>query len=739
MKSGFIGLLLSSVFFAPLAVAAPPANMTCHAPKPLPHGTLVLRHVIPQTDNVEIPAELADLTGSGIAELVQPGSRGALFELATVSARERVGADGYRTRATLAFPGERILAVKTVDGSLVGIDEPRVVLVASMVPQAPSSMRLRYVRGSNWKIERECDLESPVAYARFAEVTAGGEPALYVLDQTGISLYSPVSGSLIRTIDLYGRQFAIGQLDADAAMEIVAEGTPGVVVDAVSGDVEDSYAPGFGRRIAMGRAIGGGHWIATTAPASQVVTIYSTAPVAATWTIPQQVWTSEPRQLAAYDANGDGADDLLVGGRFVVGPLQSALEVRFYDIATQAVIGAEPLQPYGDLTNLTAVTGRSQGSPEVAVTFAGYTPGYTLATFTHPFGTPDGGEQNWAQDGPFSAFAADDFNGDSLDDIAYGGPYNSGPALGGPLHVLAGADWSSVWSMPTAHSIYTRFPQMHDLGSVRSPYGPGRLLITSGMSWYGSLAAIDGVDHSLRWIVGNVNGTPQPMGFREAQRLAVGDTDGDGDEEILVAANSTESLHYPGFRLHLFDTMGTEFWRSQVLPAQGEVNALKLFSAGEGRAALALVSTNVSTLAFELPGEAPVWTVADAALGAHRLQAGGYAILHGDCSVERLDAERQRLWRKPVQVDCNAIHEPIPGAPLLVATGRTVRWIDADSGAQVGVSAQLMPRIASGNRWTVVPAADERHVVVTAGGNWGLMEAQVAVPSADTIFVDTLE
>jgi hypothetical protein len=156
-------------------------------------------------------------------------------------------------------------------------------------------------------------------------------------------------------------------------------------------------------------------------------------------------------------------------------------------------------------------------------------------------------------------------------------------------------------------------------------------------------------------------------------------------------------------------------------------------------------------VAFELPGQTPLWEIAGSAVGVHPLHAGGYAVLHGDCSIQRLDANRQSLWRRPSGARaCTAIHEPVPGGPLLVATGSTdgylidttpttLRWVNAENGAPVGISARLMPSFASGNRWKVVPTVNAQSVLVTAGGSWGLMEAEILVPPADVIFTTTWE
>jgi hypothetical protein len=271
MKSALKTLLLSATVLSSVASASSAGALSCHVPEPLGRGTIIRRFHIPQTSDARVAPDFADLTGSGVVELVQPGLRGGLYELATVSARQRAADDTYRTRATLAFPGEHLLAVKVVQGSLVAIDAPTVVLVATKPPFG--GIRLRYVRGDDWDVERLCELGGSFGLAQFAEVTAGGDPALYLRGNTDVSIYS-VNGSLMGSIDAPGvGGFAVGQLDADAAMEVVVEGTPGRIVDAVSGTVEVNHPPGFGRDVAIGRSGTGGHWLAAKAPLSNDVTL----------------------------------------------------------------------------------------------------------------------------------------------------------------------------------------------------------------------------------------------------------------------------------------------------------------------------------------------------------------------------------------------------------------------------------------------------------------------------------
>lgn len=741
MKTATKALLLTATLICPLATAG---SLNCHAPPPLPHGTVIRHFDVPQTANTAVAPDFADLTGTGVAELVQPGQREEAWGLATVSARERIAGNRYRTRATLPIPYEQIWAVKTIAGNLVGIDAPAVVLVASV---GWGHTWLRYVRGDTWQVERICDFGGS-GIARIAEIVEGGDPALYIGDDTSITVYSVIDGSLIRTIPVPGfSPFAVGQLDADPAMEVVGSGTPGLIADAVSGAIEATHAPGFGRELAIGRSAGGGHWLAASSTSSPAVNLFTTNPLVPTWTIPESGFSTNPRKLAVHDADGDGTDDLLVAGEFLLIPTQLAYEVRSYDVNAQIVRRAEPLERFGMISYLAALPARQPGIPEVAATYSNQFPQSDLATFTHPFGDPANGEENWQQYGPFSALAEGDADGNTSREFVYSGTQNE-RSSGGRLHVVSNSDWSVLWEMPTAYvPDYANFPQTFDVATIDSPYGPGQLLILSGHSTYGSLVAVDGTTHALRWKFGTVSGQPMPLGYRTANRMAVGDVDGDGQQEILVGASDSGAPDYPGSRLHLISPTGDELWNSDALTAHRDVNALRLLSGGNGRMPLALLSTNTGTLAFELPGRAPAWEVAGAALGIQPLQAGGFAILHTDCSIQRLDAQHQSLWRsRPVAISCTAIHEPIPGGPLLVSTGdgygtspMKLRWLSAASGVQVGVSDSLMAQFASGNRWKVVPESDSTKVVVTAGGTWGLMQVEVPVPAEDVIFMDVFE
>src|SRR5690606_22355222 len=118
----------------------------------------------------------------------------------------------------------------------------------------------------------------------------------------------------------------LAQLDADAALEIVAAATPGVVIDGATQAIDWSWPAGFGAYLAPGHFQPGGGVQFVAAETWFRFTVFQSAPWQALW----QAELGDIEAIHAVDLDGDGIDEIIEGdGQWG--------DVHVYDSATQSV------------------------------------------------------------------------------------------------------------------------------------------------------------------------------------------------------------------------------------------------------------------------------------------------------------------------------------------------------------------------------------------------------------------
>ncbi len=320
-----------------------------------------------------------DLDGDGALELIGANGNGPFVlrwsggRLVTSwQAPFRLGPAGTST-----YAGEISLAVEAVDTDGDGLAELFSGAQSELVALDGRTRRL-VARAAAGATERWQACEA-------ADVDGDERPELACLVSTDTSSFG-TSGRLVlldaatlavefETATLpVGRSLAVGNVDGDAALEIVTSG--GFVWDGASHRNEWAYAPGFGSQVEIGRLTAGG--------AAQIVGAfplrgYSAALKTPLWEFPSPGYGLPSGGFALRDLDGDGADELLFPPSYYSGQLVAYR----WSAAAAALVQAFSATPGGTYSSAsTVVVADLDGDGGLEAAWdggTGSTPGVTVA------------------------------------------------------------------------------------------------------------------------------------------------------------------------------------------------------------------------------------------------------------------------------------------------------------------------------------------------------------------------
>jgi hypothetical protein len=700
-----------------------------------PSGALAMQHFVAPAAPLPgaVGFSLATLQDGEAPELIaggyqfadgDPGYRpsfGVLF------ARESIGGSAYRIRAALPFDREFFVYVAPIDGTLFGVDPHAVIAITR--PRDYDETHVSLIDGAAWSVLGRCSLPVAAAASTIAPDRNGGPSRLYVQDASAIHVYSLPDLDEVRTLtDAGGTGFAIAQLDGDDAEEIVLAGTPGRVIDAISGATEWSYAGGFGDKVVAGRFDIGGHdgflardWLG--------VHVFSGAPWSLLWTIPQKEFPSYAQQMVAADVDNDDRDEIAVAQWYLQGA-QSVQSVRIFDASTQALVHEDAEPPFPDIVSL-AMLRNDAGTTQV-VESLDYMPDLRV----HAYGAPDAAWTDTGESGPF-AFAEGAFGSGVRPSLVYGG--RTGQFRAPLLHVIDREQWIQTGeSPPNGDPAAIPIWETLDLATVHANTEPVDRLAIGGKKWWGSVATVQpAIGWTLDWQIGDEQSSNDaPLGMRTVERLAAYDVNGDGVDDALVGAGEYGGSEY-GIMVAAFDgTDGAMLWES---PALGGLypHVADLEIARRSSGDLLLVAGSEALRAFNPVTGALLHTVAGATSAVTATSEGLIVAGSPDGTIRAFNPSWKLVWKRKVPAFVSAIAQPAPGLPILVVAASHIRWLDANSDQLALLSAPS--GLAAANRWSLTYDDATRIVHVVAASNAGLYELTLAAPREDGIFNDGLD
>jgi len=283
------------------------------------------------------------------------------------------------------------------------------------------------------------------------ELVASTATDLIVLDAETLTTKTTWAG-------LGGSELALGQLDDDAALEVVVAGSTGRVIDGESGNVEWTYTAGFGRRVHLANldddsqleiiSVNSWYGIVGLDPTS-----YS--PI---WEIKtdQDIATS-----ALADINSDGVPELLVGdGQWG--------KIRAYDLKTRLATIAIPNPEHG-VAGIAVGDFDNDGTVDL-VWSAGHTSSGKDIMAVSDSRTAALKWQSEDIVGPYSQLATGDVDGDGKLEIVFASSRSNSGYSGGTIYVLDAETLSVKWkSDPDVFEFGA--PRLHQLrlANLRQP------------------------------------------------------------------------------------------------------------------------------------------------------------------------------------------------------------------------------------------------------------------------------
>lgn len=365
----------------------------------------------------------------------------------------------------------------------------------------------------------------------------GGATSILVLDAATLTLEARINQTGL------GSSMAVGNVDADAALEIVAAG--GFVYDGASLANQWAYGPQFGTVVDTGDINGDGvrEIVATSTVSGVAVRAFDAVARAVRADIPTGSCCSYPADMRVGDLDGDGRAEVVSGSNFTDG-----VTVWKFDTGTQTFSSIASLasQDY-EVTGVAIGNVDGDSNPEIVWGTGVAHSGQDILVVSQ-FTAPTTLALEWKSTTP-----------GQLD----------GPFYGGQL-ARTGATSSRITFVSQ---------------STASGYGGPRLLLID--------PATGGT---------TISGELMP-GFNSASVIDVTDTDADGLDEVLFSAVGS----YPNWSYNSYDlaSAATE-WSSPASFASAWAMAHADFT-GDGRADLVSLGSDGRVTVFDVAQSTVIW------------------------------------------------------------------------------------------------------------------------------------
>lgn len=503
-----------------------------------------------RVDPIQLPAgggfAIADVDGDGKEDAVFVGRADVpvLFVLGATSNGD------YQIKSS-----QRVVN----DGSYIGVSAASVQGEQRIVT-ASRNGRARLYGG--WPLTERANLSIAAdgIYAQVGDVDGDGRDDLLVLRHQELLRYDLQSGALTGSAAVPTCwTFALAQLDADSALEIVlACDEQGKVVDGATFATDWDYLDSFGIHLAAGRFATNTEmrWFGGSASS---YTLFRAEPWSPLWT--GTLTTGLILSMTRADIEGAGRDVLILASTGAIQVLDPRTEQSISHIVTNQ----------GSAWSVTG--GDVDGDGRDEIIFSSEYGDWSLS-----IADATSGALAWRHlrpQGAFRATALGDVDGDGKIDLvaASGGGFYS------TLSIFDAWSGTEHWrSGPPDAFEDPFFIAAHDVALVPHPQSAGMDIVFAGeANGFGRLTVVDGVSMQPRLSIGLELDPAAPLASRRIASLAMLDYDGDGTPDYVLATEPISSL-VSGARLFVFSGIdGALLWRSPVL-GQSQVKVYDLFT-----------------------------------------------------------------------------------------------------------------------------------------------------------------
>lgn len=499
---------------------------------------------------------LADIDGDGRNEAIVSGSSGGGFSPSGTSFLAVLRYDGG-TPSTFRVSYLRHLgAGESLSGQVIKLrpagasqDEIYVAVTSS------AGTRLARFGGARLDPLSSVSLTSAFRLAGVADVDADGQLEAYGHTCTSMptsctaTVLDAASGAVEWLDSVTSSGIAAGQFDADPALELVINGTPGRVLDGASHAVDWSYPSGFADpgKVVVGNFLGTPTYSEfAVLPASGPVRVFSTSP---SYGLAREYSTNHPAAVGVADVNGDQVDEVLFGDDQYANMCALSATTGtcvYFRTAPEYSIGALAI---GDLDG--------KPGPELIYSADLNTTSRDVLKVVS-MGTGADLYSAYDEAGPHSSVALADLDQDGRLEAIYA-TYTSASNSRGPDLVIADAA-TGIELRRVAGVLWS--PHYNPGLSIRVANldGDPQLEIIVGLAdvYSAAVVVLDGVDLSTQW-------RSVSFGFGVVSDLELMPTPG-GIPNIVAALGNNDVLH-TGVQAVLLDgSSGAMLWKSASFP-----------------------------------------------------------------------------------------------------------------------------------------------------------------------------
>ncbi|MBD1909986.1 MULTISPECIES: FG-GAP-like repeat-containing protein [unclassified Leptolyngbya] len=379
----------------------------------------------------------------------------------------------------------------------------------------------------------------------FADADNDSVDDIVVVNNNNLFIYDASSLTLKHQLNYGAGDVRVGNVDGDAANEIVLSSGQVIQLNGTTATVEWTYAGGeFGSSIALSDVDGDGIQEIIGASAWYYITAFDADLQSPKWQINtrQDIGT-----LQVADIDGDGVDEILYGD----GQWGS---IHAYDVKTlteERTIN----NPEHGVTNIAISDLDGDGTLEI-VWGSGATSTGPDYLYISDLAT---GTQEWQSshlDGPFNAIDVDDIDNDGTQELVFASSRSNSSYGDGIVSIVDSTTHTSEWQSQSNFFGGTTWTGIHDveLGDVNGD-GVKEIVVATDRLYDGAIYVLDGQTKQIQNSYFYDQGAPM-------QSLAIADVDNDGTNEI-IAGGSRAHTGAPGVYTYILDARtGAVEWKS---------------------------------------------------------------------------------------------------------------------------------------------------------------------------------